>query len=108
VFAYGTLGTVAKFRDQEHVRRVAEAAKRAGFAGATCVHPSLVPVLRAAYAPSEAELDWARRVIAAADAAAAEGRGSLTVDGRMVDEPVVERARRVLAATGLVIEPSSG
>jgi len=108
VFAYGTLGTVAKFRDQEHVRRVAEAAKRAGFAGATCIHPSLVPVLRAAYAPSEAELDWARRVIAAADAAAAEGRGSLTVDGRMVDEPVVERARRVLAATGLVIEPSSG
>lgn len=107
VFAYGTLGTVADFRDPEHVRRVAEGAKRSGFAGATCIHPGLVPVLRAAYSPAEAELDWARRVLTAADAAAAEGRGSLTVDGRMVDEPVAERARRVLAAAGLVTEPSS-
>lgn len=107
VFAYGTLGTVADFRDPEHVRRVAEGAKRSGFAGATCIHPGLVPVLRAAYSPAEAELDWARRVLAASDAAAAEGRGSLTVDGRMVDEPVAERARRVLAAAGLVTEPSS-
>lgn len=106
VYAYGTLGTVANFRDPEHVRRVAEGARRSGFAGATCIHPSLVPVLRAAYSPGEAELDWARRVIAASDAAAAQGRGSLTVDGRMVDEPVVERARRVLAAAGLVTEPS--
>jgi citrate lyase subunit beta/citryl-CoA lyase len=106
VFAYGTLGTVADFRDAEHVRRVAEAAKRSGFAGATCIHPSLVPVLRAAYSPTEAERDWARRVIAASEAAAAEGRGSLTVDGRMVDEPVVQRARRVLASAGLVTEPS--
>jgi citrate lyase subunit beta/citryl-CoA lyase len=107
VFAYGTLGTVANFRDPEHVRRVAGAAKRSGFAGATCIHPSLVPVLREAFSPSAAEQDWARRVLAAAEAAAAEGRGSLTVDGRMVDEPVVERARRVLAAAGLVTEPSS-
>ncbi|MCX7683939.1 MAG: CoA ester lyase [Acetobacteraceae bacterium] len=107
VFAYGTLGTVADYRDAEHVRRVAEAAKRSGFAGATCIHPSLVPVLRAAFSPTEAELGWARRVLAAAEAAAASGRGSLTVDGRMVDEPVVERARRVLAASGLVTEPSS-
>lgn len=106
IFAYGTLGTVANFRDPEHVRRVAEGAKRSGFAGATCIHPSLVPVLRAAYSPGAAELDWARRVLAASDAAAAEGRGSLTVDGKMVDEPVVERARRVLAAAGLVTEPS--
>lgn len=100
VFAYGTLGTVANFRDAGHVRRVAEAAKRSGFAGATCIHPSLVPVLREAFSPAAAELDWARRVLAAAEAAAAEGRGSLTVDGRMVDEPVVERARRILAAAG--------
>jgi citrate lyase subunit beta/citryl-CoA lyase len=100
VFAYGTLATVADFRDAEHVRRAAEGARRSGFAGATCIHPSLVPVLRAAFSPAEAELDWARRVVAAAEAAAAAGRGSLTVDGRMVDEPVVQRARRLLALAG--------
>jgi citrate lyase subunit beta/citryl-CoA lyase len=98
VFAYGTLGTVANFRDPEHVRRMAEGARRSGFAGATCIHPSLLPVLRAAFSPTAAEVDWARRVIAASAAAAAEGRGSLTMDGKMVDEPVVLRARRVLAA----------
>lgn len=98
VFAYGTLGTVANFRDPEHVRRMAEGARRSGFAGATCIHPSLLPVLRAAFSPTAADVEWARRVIAASEAAAAEGRGSLTVDGKMVDEPVVQRARRVLAA----------
>jgi citrate lyase subunit beta/citryl-CoA lyase len=77
---------------------MAEGARRSGFAGATCIHPSLLPVLRAAFSPTAAEVDWARRVIAASAAAAAEGRGSLTMDGKMVDEPVVLRARRVLAA----------
>lgn len=107
VFAYGTLGTVADYRDAEQVRRMAEAARRAGFAGATCIHPSLVPVLRAAFSPPAEEVAWAQRVLAAAAAAAAEGRGSFPVDGRMADEPIIARARRVLAAAGVVIKSSS-
>jgi citrate lyase subunit beta/citryl-CoA lyase len=107
VFAYGTLGSVADYRDAEQVRRVAEAARRAGFAGATCIHPSLVPVLRAAFSPPAEEVAWAQRVLAAAAAAEAEGRGSFVVDGRMADEPIIARARRVLAAAGVVMQPSS-
>lgn len=93
----GLLGTVADFRDPEAVRAVALASRRAGFTGATCVHPAIVPVLNAAFAPTEAEVDLARRQVAAAEEAAREGRGSFAVDGRMVDEPILRRARRILA-----------
>lgn len=95
---FGTLGTVADFRDPEKVGQVVAAAKRSGFVGASCVHPTLVPVLNAGYSPSEAEVDLARRQLAAAGQAAQQGRGSFTVEGRMVDEPILIRARRILAS----------
>ncbi|WP_207451242.1 HpcH/HpaI aldolase/citrate lyase family protein [Roseomonas marmotae] len=93
----GTLGSVADFRDADRVRRVAEEARRSGFVGASCVHPALVAVLNGAFSPGEAELDLARRQLAAAEAAALEKRGAFQVDGRMVDEPILRRARRLLA-----------
>lgn len=93
----GTLGSVADFRDADRVRRVAEEARRSGFVGASCVHPALVPVLNQAFSPAEAELDLARRQLAAAETAALEKRGAFQVDGRMVDEPILRRARRLLA-----------
>jgi citrate lyase subunit beta/citryl-CoA lyase len=96
----GTLGTVADFRDAERVREVVARSRRSGLVGATCIHPALVPILNAGFSPSEAEVALARRQVAAAEVAAAEGRGSFTVDGMMVDEPVLIRARRILAAAG--------
>ncbi|WP_372623617.1 HpcH/HpaI aldolase/citrate lyase family protein [Falsiroseomonas sp.] len=97
---FGTLGTVADYREAAKVREVVARSKRAGLLGATCIHPALVPILNEGFAPSEAELDLARRQLAAAEAAAREGRGSFTVDGRMVDEPILIRARRILAQAG--------
>lgn len=94
----GTLGSVADFRDAAKVREVALRSRRSGFTGGTCVHPSLVAILNAAFSPSEDEVALAKRQVAAAEEAAREGRGSLEVDGRMVDEPILRRARRVLAA----------
>jgi citrate lyase subunit beta/citryl-CoA lyase len=94
----GTLGSVADFRDAEKVREVALRSRQSGFTGGTCVHPSLVAILNAAFSPSEDEIALAKRQVAAAEEAAREGRGSLEVDGRMVDEPILRRARRVLAA----------
>jgi citrate lyase subunit beta/citryl-CoA lyase len=58
----------------------------------------VIAILNEGFAPSEKELDLARRQIAAAEAAEAEGRGSFEVDGRMVDEPILRRARRILAS----------
>lgn len=97
VSPFGTLGTVADYRKPEHVRSVALAAKRSGFVGATCIHPALLSVLREAFSPTAAEIDLARRQLAAAAEAGSHGRGSFTVDGLMVDEPILIRARRMLA-----------
>lgn len=65
-------------------------ARRLGFGGKLCIHPRQVAVVRKGFAPSEEELDWARKILEAGDSAVA-------VDGQMVDRPVVERARRLLA-----------
>jgi citrate lyase subunit beta/citryl-CoA lyase len=97
VAPFGTLGTVADYRDADRVRDLVGRSRRSGFVGATCVHPSLVPILNEGFSPSAAEVDLAHRQLAAAETAAKEGRGSFSVDGRMVDEPVLVRARRILA-----------
>jgi citrate lyase subunit beta/citryl-CoA lyase len=94
----GTLGSIADFRDHEKLRDVVARSRRAGFGGASCIHPGVVPLLNDGFGPTEKEVDLARRQIAAAEAAEREGRGSFEVDGRMVDEPILRRARRILAA----------
>jgi len=96
----GTLGTVADYRDADRVRDLVARSRRSGLVGATCIHPALVPILNAGFSPSDAEVAVARRQIAAAVSAAAAGRGAFTVDGMMVDAPVLARARRILAQAG--------
>jgi citrate lyase subunit beta/citryl-CoA lyase len=60
------------------------------------------------FAPSEAELDWARRVLDAHEAGLREGRGVVALDGRMIDAPVVSRARRLLDDAEHRRSPSAG
>lgn len=100
VAPFGTLGTVADYRDGAKLRALVARSRRAGLVGATCIHPSVVPILNEGFAPDAAEVDLARRQLAAAEAAAREGRGAFVVDGMMVDEPVLIRARRTLALAG--------
>ncbi len=69
-------------------------ALRQGFGGKLCIHPRQVAVVHAAFTPTAERQDWARRVLAAA---AAAGGAACTVDGRMVDAPVIAAARRLLA-----------
>jgi citrate lyase subunit beta/citryl-CoA lyase len=92
----GILGTVADYSDPIAYRKSAERAARFGFSGGTCVHPALVPALNEAFTPSTEEVAHARKLIAADEKAAAQGRGSFTVDGKMIDIPVIDRARRLL------------
>ena len=74
-------------------------ARSLGFGGKACIHLSQVPVVNRVFTPSESELAWASKVLAAFEAGAAEGRGAVALDGAMIDLPVVERARRLLAKT---------
>ena len=60
------------------------------------MHPGLVQALNKAFTPSPGDVAYARKLIAADKKAAAEGRGSFSVDGKMIDIPVVDRARRLL------------
>ncbi|MEQ1768315.1 MAG: CoA ester lyase [Devosia sp.] len=88
----GLLRSVADYNDLSAIEAAAQEARQHGFDGATCVHPSVIPVLNTAFAPSADETAWAQRVIDAAKS----GAGAFTVDGRMVDAPVIARARRIL------------
>ena len=76
----------------ETVRR----SRRLGFVGASVIHPSQIAILNEEFRPGAAEIDHARRVVAAYDKALAEGVGAVTVDGKMIDVPIVERAKLLL------------
>ena len=67
--------------------------KGLGFNGKQCIHPSQVEVVQRAFAPSEAEVEWAVRVVLADEKAARHGRGAWTLDGRMIDAPVAGKAK---------------
>lgn len=78
--------------DEDGQRAEATDAAASGFTATACIHPAQVPLIRAAYAPTSEEADWARRVLAAA---AAGGEGVFEFEGRMVDEPILRHARLV-------------
>ncbi len=96
VLSFGLLRSVADYNDHAAIEASARAARSFGFDGATCVHPSVVPILNLAFTPSEQELDHARRLVAASEQAEAAGLGAFAFEGRMVDEPVARRARTLL------------
>lgn len=87
-------------QDLERLRRSSLQARRMGFAGKSCIHPAQVPVVNEAFAPTKEELDRAARIVAAFREAEARGVAALTIDGVMIDYPVVTRAQRMLALAG--------
>ena len=96
IMPLGFIGTVAEFHDLDGFRQTIRRSRRLGFIGASVIHPSQIPILNEEFRPSPEEVDHARRVVAAYDQALAEGVGAVTVDGKMIDVPVVERARLVI------------
>ena len=92
----GILGTVADYSDADAYRKSAERARRFGFSGGSCIHPGLVQTLNEAFTPPPEDVAYARKLIEADIKAAAEGRGSFSVDGKMIDIPVIDRARRLI------------
>jgi citrate lyase subunit beta/citryl-CoA lyase len=96
VLPMGFVGSIADFRDQEAFRTIVRRSKRLGFMCASAIHPLQVSVLNEEFAPSPAEIERAERMIAAYDAAYAQGLGAVQFEGAMIDVPVVERAKTVL------------
>jgi len=87
-------GVTADWRDTQRLAADTARARRGGFGAKLCIHPDQVAPVQAALGPSAGELAWARRVIEAVRSA---GGGVASLDGRMVDAPVVRLAERLLA-----------
>lgn len=87
-------GVHADFRDSAGLTREVARARRDGFTAKLAIHPDQVPVINAAFSPTAAEIDRARRIVAAFDAA--PGVGVTSLDGQMLDRPHLVLARRVL------------
>lgn len=86
------------FRDLDGLAAYAARGRRDGFTGMMAIHPAQVPVINAAFTPSQAELDHARAVVAAFEAN--PGAGALSLDGSMVDRPHLVQAQRILGLAG--------
>jgi len=97
ILPLGVLASVAPIDGGDVYRAMLERSRTLGFACATCVHPSQVPLLNAAFDSSPPELDHARRVVAAYEQGRAQGHGAVLFEGVMIDKPIVERAYRLLA-----------
>jgi len=96
IMPMGVIATVADYQDLSGYRDLVLRSRRFGFQGASCIHPSIVPILNEGFSPAAIEVAAAERMIAAYEKAQCEGRGSIEVDGKMIDVPVVERARRLV------------
>ena len=86
-------GVTTDINSPDRVRADTLRAKRLGFGGKMCIHPKQVPVVNECFAPTAEEEAWARRVV---DASAAVHGGATSVDGKMVDRPVLARAEKIL------------
>jgi citrate lyase subunit beta / citryl-CoA lyase len=83
--------------DADGLRRDSVRARRLGFTGKSCIHPGQVDTINEVFTPTSGELEHARRVVAAFERARARGDGAAALDGELLDPPIVERARRLLA-----------
>jgi citrate lyase subunit beta / citryl-CoA lyase len=88
--------------DAEGLEKSAQTALAMGFQGKMCIHPGQVAVVNRVFTPSDSEIGFAEKVVAAFARAEAEGSASLQLDGKFIDYPIVYRAQRVLARVAAI------
>ncbi|WP_044530347.1 HpcH/HpaI aldolase/citrate lyase family protein [Herbaspirillum sp. B65] len=97
IHGFGLPDSLANFQDLDRYAQTAHTAQAMGLRGALCIHPAQVAVVNAAFSPSEQDVAWALAVTSAWEKAREAGVGVVSLNGAMIDKPVVERARRMLA-----------
>lgn len=95
VLPLGLMGQGTRYDDLEAYGALARRSRRFGFKGASCIHPSQIAVLNDAFSPPAEASAWADRVLAAAREAERDGRAAFSLDGRMIDPPIVARAAEI-------------
>jgi citrate lyase subunit beta/citryl-CoA lyase len=89
--------------DAEGLRRDALRGRRLGFAGKSLIHPAQIETINEVFSPSATEVAYARRVVELFEAAQQKGQGAVALDGKLLDQPIVERARRTLVLHEAVV-----
>jgi citrate lyase subunit beta/citryl-CoA lyase len=108
ILPFGFPGSISVFRDLDLFRQIIRRAREMGFVGSYAIHPHQVTVMNELFVPPAEDVEHARELLAACEAAEAQGRGAFEFRGRMVDPPVVARAREVLRRHAAVTRsPSS-
>lgn len=97
VIPLGFIDSIAGFGDWAAFRNMVRRSRDFGFMGAGCIHPGQVAIVNEEYTPTQPEVEYARKLIALDKEAAASGRGSFTLDGKMVDIPIIVRAQKLIA-----------
>ncbi len=97
-------GVYNAIQDEESLAASCRQGREMGFDGKTLIHPAQIAVTNRVFAPSEAELDLARRYVAAFEEAEAQGRGVAVVEGRLVENLHVENAKRMLKQAEMIAE----
>lgn len=95
---WGMAGSIAEVKNLEAFGEDVEFARGIGFTGSVCIHPNQVAIVNRGFSPSAEELEWAHKVVEADQAALAKGLGAVLLEGKMIDKPIVDRARRWLAS----------
>lgn len=101
-------GPFVGFRDPEGLRKDAGTARQMGYTGKFAIHPAQIDIINETFSPNPEDVAYAQRVVAAWEEAEAAGRGSLSIDGRMVDVPVVKRAQNLLALVSEIERQTAG
>jgi citrate lyase subunit beta/citryl-CoA lyase len=95
-------------KDMEALKTDANRAKQLGFQGKLCIHPNQVEPCHAVFSPTKDEIRHAQKVVQAFEEAEKEGTAAFQLDGKFIDYPVVERARRILRVAKLISASSGG
>jgi len=98
----GFIASVAGYGDWDAFRAMVRRSRKFGFMGAGCIHPGQVPIVNEEYSPSAEEIAWATKVVTEDAKHTAAGRASWSLDGKMIDVPVVTRARRLLERSAVI------
>ena len=96
IMPLGLMGSATRFDDPDAYRALALKSRRFGYVGSSCIHPSQIAILNEAFSPTAEQVVEARRLVQAAEAAGADGRGAFPIDGRMIDGPIIARAQALI------------
>ncbi|KAJ3449475.1 lyase beta subunit [Anaeramoeba flamelloides] len=86
----------SKIHDLEQLEKIAIRDKKLGYQGKRAIHPKQIPVINRVFLPSQEEIEWATKVVKAYEESQKKGLGAISIDGQMIDVPVVKRAMRVV------------